>query len=495
MKAICNTSVIPKKLTLKDQGNIKIEALNEIIVTKKGKPDLLAIDIYIEVRSWYKPKKTKVNGNVVYSSKLKGHGFQIGYEYFVKKYKCSDDVIRKKLVLLEKLGLLTREFRTEYFKGKRFNNLMYLLVWKDTPYFYSEIGLEKPQKSSLGYPEKQGLLSANSRTPILENKDNIYVIPNNQPKEEKNSSYAKSFLSSESSIITTETNTPARDPIQKNQQNKHATFAPCSLTEPEQVALVSENQNNPNQSVTNCDGLQPPKETLEMKQDDITQSTDEQTRKMLLSHALWKALGQERSGEVQDSWIFQELAPDKVGIYMGSIRFSDIEKEKVPEAIKSVYGQNVKIIGIKYGSKNKEQEHPSNEEVKAPIYSISKNKKATWLEFKAAIRITNLINMLTNPVLKVIETPGKVIIETVPFLIERLTAPGHFDELERVVFQTGLTLELHSTNPHPEYKNFHKDPIVISPGKILEDQEFRQTYEPLVLSEILEEAKRNKEEK
>lgn len=170
-------------------------------------------------------------------------------------------------------------------------------------------------------------------------------------------------------------------------------------------------------------------------------------------------------------------------------------RRKIPEAIKSVYGQNVKIIGIKYGSKNKEQEHPSNEEVKAPIYSISKNKKATWLEFKAAIRITNLINMLTNLVLKIIETPGKVIIETVPFLIERLTAPGHFEELERVVFQTGLTLELHSTNPHPEYKNFHKDPIVISPGKILEDQEFRQTYEPLVLSKILEEAKRNKEEK
>jgi hypothetical protein len=63
-----------------------------------------------------------------------------------------------------------------------------------------------------------------------------------------------------------------------------------------------------------------------------------------------------------------------------------------------------------------------------------------------------------------------------------------------VVFQTGLTLELHNTNPHPEYKNFHKDPIVISPSKILEDQEFRQTCEPLVLSEILEEAKRNKEE-
>jgi hypothetical protein len=62
------------------------------------------------------------------------------------------------------------------------------------------------------------------------------------------------------------------------------------------------------------------------------------------------------------------------------------------------------------------------------------------------------------------------------------------------VFQTGLTLELHSTNPHPEYKNFYKNPIVLSPKKVLKDQEFKENYKSLVLSEILEEAKRNKEE-
>jgi hypothetical protein len=370
--------------------------------------------------------------------------------------------------------------------------------------FYDVPSPKKIQKTSEVTPKK---------IEVMTEKNRLYI--RDMEEEDKPLSYAKGGLSSyKSSILKEETNTRAhvRDPIQQNQQDKHATFAPCSLTEPEQVAYISEKLNQPSepvtichkftankentpQSTTNCNQLQLTKEeNPEMKQDDITQATDEQTRRMLLSQALWKALGTQRSGEVQDSWIFQELEPDKVGIYMGSIRFSDMEKEKVPEAIKSVYGQNVKIIGIKYGSKNKEQEHPSNEEVKAPIYPISKNKKASWLDFKAAIRITNLINMLTNPVLKIIEIPGKVIIETVPFLIERLTAPGHFDELERVVFQTGLTLELHSTNPRPEYKNFHKDPIVISPGRILEDQEFRQTCEPLVLSEILEEAKRNKEE-
>lgn len=90
---------------------------------------------------------------------------------------------------------------------------------------------------------------------------------------------------------------------------------------------MSENQNNSNQFVTNCDGLQSAKEIPKMKQDDIAPITDEQTRRMLLSQALWKTLGEERAGQIQDSWIFQELEPDKVGIYMGSIRFSDMEKE------------------------------------------------------------------------------------------------------------------------------------------------------------------------
>ena len=97
--------------------------------------------------------------------------------------------------------------------------------------------------------------------------------------------------------------------------------------------------------------------------------------------------------------------------------------------------------------------------------------------------------------LKINEIPGKVIIETVPFLIDRLTSPGYLDELERSVLETGLTLELRVSNTHPEYKNFNKEAIVISPGKILKDMEFRETCKPLVLSEILEEAKRNREEK
>ena len=171
-----------KKNLLKEEGNIRIEALYNIILTKSGKPDYLAIDIYTEARSWYKPKKTNIQGNIVYSSKLSGYGWQIGYEYLANKHKCTTELIRRKLVLLEKLGLLTRDFRTEYYHGKRFNNNMYLLVWKDTPHFYSEIGLEKKVVTT---PQNQVELCKNSCTPLQQKLDNIYVIPNNGKKKEE----------------------------------------------------------------------------------------------------------------------------------------------------------------------------------------------------------------------------------------------------------------------------------------------------------------------
>lgn len=250
MKAASNNNQIQQsdievqKITLKEQGNITPESLHKIITKKNGAPDLLAIAIYVEARSWFKPKKTESKGNVIYSSKLKGYGFHTGYEHFAKKYGCSKDLIRTKFVLLEKLGLLKRDFKTEYFYGKRFNNLMYLLVWKNTPHFYSEIGLENPNKVSTNSPENQGHLSENSMTPILENKDNIYVIPNNYPIEEQES--LKSSLSSSfKDIPVIEGNkTHAREETEEIKKkkdffyNKESKSPPCangSLNEPSQV--------------------------------------------------------------------------------------------------------------------------------------------------------------------------------------------------------------------------------------------------------------------
>lgn len=350
----------------------------------------------------------------------------------------------------------------------------------------TEDGYERAKNPVAFYSDSDGQKCPVDPTKMSTQVDkNVQIYKDKEnPEEEINHSYANGFISEKEKSYKKE----------KSHKDQHATFAPCFPSEQEQVASIAEQQNKPNESVTICDQLQPSKENPEMNQDDITQATDEQTRRMLLSQALWQALGEKRSGEIQDSCIFRELEPDKVGIYTGDTLLSDIEKDKIPKAIKSVYGQNVKITGLRLASKAKEQEHPSNDNAQIDITPKSKPEKQNWLKFKSLIITNNLTNMLNNPMLKIIEIPGKVIIETVPFLIERLTAPGHIDELARVILETGLTLELSPSNPHPEYKNFYKDPIVLSPEKILRDQKFRANYKPMVLSEILEEAKRNKEE-
>ena len=340
------------------------------------------------------------------------------------------------------------------------------------------------------------------------------------PEEEINHSYANGFISEKEKTYKKE----------KAANELHATFAPGHLAGPEQVAPIAEQQNKSNQSVTNSsqltareekavetqhkertsentglftmsdlmtkifnkpEALPKQEEITKMNQGDIVQTTDEQTRKMLLSQTLWKAFGEERAGEIQDGCIFRELESDKIGIYTGDMLLSDVEKAKIRKAIGSVYGDNVQVKGLILPSKAKEQELPSNENIPASTYPVS--KKATWLDFKATIKTNSMITMLTNPVLKTIEIPGKVIIETVPFLIERLTSPGYLDELERSVFETGLTLELRTSNTHPEYKNFNKEAIVLTPEKILKDQEFQENCKPLILNEILNELK-NKEE-
>ena len=348
INGIEQTVVKVKKTVLKEQGNITPESLYQIITKKDGKPDLLAIDIYIEARSWFKLKRTKVNGNVIHSSKLKGHGWQIGYEYFSKKYGCTSETIRTKLVLLEKLELLSRDFRTEYFYSKRFNNLMYLLVWKDTPHFYSEIGLEKTstpiQKNLDSYPENQGHLSKNSLTPIQKNLDIIYVIPNNDPREEQESSRSSLGSSPKYIPVIECNNTHAREP-------ELSSHADGLLTQPAQDEILSE----PNQ-VDKSDHLNKPKlltasekkpniqEEISIMKPEEPPLSKKETRKMLLSKAIFDAFGA-TANEIQDNCTFEELEPDKVGIKPGvGVSFNDIEKAKIRRCIKAVYGEEVTIL-------------------------------------------------------------------------------------------------------------------------------------------------------
>lgn len=69
--------------------------LYKIVVTKKGRPDRLAIHIYLDIRSHLQKNKQSI--------------WQTNYQYFVDKYKLSKESIRKRLVLLEQLNLIRRD--------------------------------------------------------------------------------------------------------------------------------------------------------------------------------------------------------------------------------------------------------------------------------------------------------------------------------------------------------------------------------------------------
>lgn len=127
---------------LKKEGDFVEKQLKSIIVKRDGKPDRLAIEIYSRLKGWFQPNKDnrfKKTGKL----DIREHGFRTSYEELAKEHSCSKEVVRQKIVLLEELGLASRDFRIEYAGGIRKNNVLHLLIWKETPYFHFEHGLEK----------------------------------------------------------------------------------------------------------------------------------------------------------------------------------------------------------------------------------------------------------------------------------------------------------------------------------------------------------------
>ena len=195
---------------------------------------------------------------------------------------------------------------------------MYILVWKDTPHFYSKIGLEKPKKVATSYPPEQGHLCLKSSTPVLENKDNIYVIPNNNPIEEKDIALGYISFSSSKDI-----------PLIENTNSCATKNATCENAIPE-----------PKKNITDSDQL----EEIHIMQQEETVLSEKETRKMQLSKAIFDNFGMS-ANEIQDNCQFEELSLDKISVKPNAgVSFDDIEKGKIRKCIKAVYGEKITIL-------------------------------------------------------------------------------------------------------------------------------------------------------
>ena len=125
--------------------------LNKIILNLNGTPDYLAINIYYDtLRSWYNPKiGYKKDGNIYRINKLNTPGIFLNYKKLSEEHGCSKETTRTKLVKLESLGLIHRSFQhRETSTTKSFNKLI-VYVWKETPHFYNNFGIDSDQVSKL----------------------------------------------------------------------------------------------------------------------------------------------------------------------------------------------------------------------------------------------------------------------------------------------------------------------------------------------------------
>lgn len=303
-----------------------------------------------------------------------------------------------------------------------------------------------------------------------EQKCSSYI--DNKEKEEHPKGCGSSFSDNEKLKIKNST----------EQQNQHATFAPCSLTQLEQVALTASQEkaielerktrSEENTGLVAMSDLmtkvlnesQKTEEMPEMKNEEVNPITDKKTRGMLLSKALYGAFGEQRSGEIQDDYKFVEQDEQKVCIQTKEMRLNDIEKAKIRKAIASVYGEDVTIAMQIIETK------PQVQEV------MQSYQRQSFQTFKSAIPDTKLITLLTNPLVKAVETSRGIIIEAAPFFIDQLTEAGNLAILEEAVVKTRITLELIYKGTNNDYANSTRKPIVLTPEKILKDREWLENH-------------------
>lgn len=518
------------------------QQLYKIVVDSRGNPDALAINLYWdEFRSWYNHKKIHTSSKIVRIPKLYKYGVYASYKELAEKYGVTTDTIRRKIVKLEELELLSRDFYTNKENHKVLYNQLIIYIWQQTPCFFNPIGLDRmlieeltpstnheyisskynnennvvgeqkldtplltnedtpyteikdiitqenkdtptPLQASnpLGLEVEGGILT-NQHTPLLTGKDtNIlreynlynvsierlysYSINNTHARDLKDKTCVNDFADKNNDINKPVHTDSAEIKTLNTEKTSYADLAFGFFTEPKQSAVDEweENETEELAALLDNDCLNDP--VVPIDPEEIV-ANEQATRRMLLSKALWSTLGEQRSGEIQDDYKFVETEPHKVCIQTEEMRLNDIEKAKIRKAIASVYGQDV-TIAMQIIASLQNEPIPSDKAVELE-HSVS---KPNWLNFKSVIKNHSLFAALNNPSLTTTESPEKIIIEGVAFLIERIIEPGSLEELENAILKTGLTLELCTKNVHPEYKNFEKQPIVLTPEKVLEDK-------------------------
>ena len=113
----------------------QLSQLYRVIITNSGRPDSMALTLYWDT--------------LLHFCKLKKYRSQCGgivctYEELSEIYDISKEAIRRKLVRLERLGLISRGFVNGNPDYPNLVNQLIIYVWKYTPYFINNSGIVAP---------------------------------------------------------------------------------------------------------------------------------------------------------------------------------------------------------------------------------------------------------------------------------------------------------------------------------------------------------------
>ena len=109
--------------------------LIRVITNDSGRTDHSSISLYWDIICDLSRRKK-------YRSQC--GGIVCTYEELSKMYRASTDSIRRKLVRLEKLGLISRGFVNGNPAYPNLVNQLIIYVWKYTPYFINKSGIVSP---------------------------------------------------------------------------------------------------------------------------------------------------------------------------------------------------------------------------------------------------------------------------------------------------------------------------------------------------------------
>jgi DNA-binding Lrp family transcriptional regulator len=474
--------------------------LNKLIVDSKGRPDTFAINLYWdEFRSWHNPKKGYKKGNVVYLQKLHKKGIQLCYRALSEKYNFSEETIRRKIVKLEKLGLLSRDFEISQNYSKVLYNQLVIYIWQQTPHFHNPLGVDRAEVKQLkpstnhkyisskygasSTPHNEDTYTTNTWIGIHTHEDTYLLSTELREREEEAKAYSSSLSKKEkinkkkkakiqSAEIIQISNTEPEPSIQKS-ITEIPTLANGFMNEPAKVYQTEKIRVVASEAVIICDHLEDQsyeksvqlksrilvEETASISSEEGTVNTGRIDQITQLKTQIFKTFDSKTSEEIMENCTFTELEPNKLGISIkAKFSFSEHDKQTLKACVHMVYGSEIKMVNI---STVKQQAAPMPKAAE-PTEMLSNCQK--WEQFKKELLSffpektgDHILNVWFDKLRVSEDKPNSRIILTGSTFYVDSVYNRFQSAIESVVKKNKVTLELH-------YENNSQRPIIYKPN-------------------------------